>query len=155
MWEKNEMVLGRAYQPPQRRPMYHAGYHLETMTRKDDKRDQPSDRETTWTNTGATRYGRGLHAEAFAQPRDTTAAQWWWWWWCSLAFEISASLSFSSFNFHHRVRFFVSLGLITSLTHHLHYQHPMLFCNWLSPWSSQSLYLFLHSWRWVDALAVY
>ena len=30
-------------------------------TRKDDKGDQPSDGETTWTNTGATRYGRGHH----------------------------------------------------------------------------------------------
>ena len=35
--DKNEMVLGR----------------------KDDKGDQPSGGETTWTNTGATRYGRG------------------------------------------------------------------------------------------------
>ena len=44
---------------------------------------KPRDGETTWTNTGATRYGRGQHktwviwrrhAEAFAQPRDTTAA---------------------------------------------------------------------------------
>ena len=26
------------------------------MTRKDDKGDQPSGGETTWTNTGATRY---------------------------------------------------------------------------------------------------
>ena len=62
--EKNEMVLGRAYQPPQRRPMDHACYHLETikniMTRKDDKGDQPSGGATTWTNTGATRSGRGL-----------------------------------------------------------------------------------------------
>ena len=31
------------------------------MTRKDVKGDQPSGRETTWTNTGATRYGRGQH----------------------------------------------------------------------------------------------
>ena len=31
------------------------------MTRKDDKGDQPSGGETTWTNTGATRYGRGQH----------------------------------------------------------------------------------------------
>ena len=29
------------------------------MTRKDDKGDQSNDGETTWTNTGATRYGRG------------------------------------------------------------------------------------------------
>ena len=31
------------------------------MTRKDDKGDQPRGGETTWTNTGATRYGRGQH----------------------------------------------------------------------------------------------
>ena len=31
------------------------------MTRKDDKGDQPSGGETTWTNTGATRCGRGQH----------------------------------------------------------------------------------------------
>ena len=31
------------------------------MTRKDIKGDQPSGGETTWTNTGATRYGRGQH----------------------------------------------------------------------------------------------
>ena len=31
------------------------------MTRKDDKGHQPSGGETTWTNTGATRYGRGQH----------------------------------------------------------------------------------------------
>ena len=31
------------------------------MTRKYVKRDQPSGGETTWTNTGATRYGRGQH----------------------------------------------------------------------------------------------
>ena len=52
------------------------------MTRKDDKGDQPSCGETTWTNTGVTRYGRGQHktviwrrhSDAFTQPRDTTAA---------------------------------------------------------------------------------
>ena len=57
--------------------------------RKDDKRDQPSDGETTWTHTGATRSGTAQerltwrrHAEVFAQPRDTTADQlrWWWTW---------------------------------------------------------------------------
>ena len=31
------------------------------MTRKYVKGDQPSGGETTWTNTGATRYGRGQH----------------------------------------------------------------------------------------------
>ena len=34
------------------------GYY---MTRKYDKGDQPRGRETTLTNTGATRYGRGQH----------------------------------------------------------------------------------------------
>ena len=42
--EKNEMVLGRAYQPPQRRLMSPLGEH---MTRKDGKGDQPSGRETS------------------------------------------------------------------------------------------------------------
>ena len=31
------------------------------MTRKDVKGDQPCGGETTWTNIGATRYGRGQH----------------------------------------------------------------------------------------------
>ena len=31
------------------------------MPRKHDKGDQPSGGETTWTNTGATRYGREQH----------------------------------------------------------------------------------------------
>ena len=36
-------------------------YSRDHMTRKDVKGDQPSGGETTWTNTGATRYGRGQH----------------------------------------------------------------------------------------------
>ena len=60
------MVLGRAHQPPQRRPMDLACHHLETiMTRKDDKGDKPSSGETTWTNTGATRYGSGQDIKHF------------------------------------------------------------------------------------------
>ena len=59
--EKNEMVLGRAYQQPQGQPKDLAGHHLETIInydkKKDDKGGQPSGGETTWTNTGATRYG--------------------------------------------------------------------------------------------------
>ena len=53
-------------------------HHLETI---DDKGDQPSGGETTWTNTGATRSGSQRtaydwltwrrHAEAFAKPWDT------------------------------------------------------------------------------------
>ena len=31
------------------------------MTRKEDRGDQPIGRETTWTNTGATRSGKGQH----------------------------------------------------------------------------------------------
>ena len=52
------MVLGRAYQPLQIQHMDFACHH---MTGKYDKGDQPSGGETTWTNTGATRYGRGQH----------------------------------------------------------------------------------------------
>ena len=62
--EKNEVrLLGRAHQPPKRRPMDLAYHHLETiMTRKYEKRDQPCGGETTWTNTGATRSGRVLRS---------------------------------------------------------------------------------------------
>ena len=62
-YEKHEMVLGRAYQPPQRQAMDLACHHAlgDHMTGKDDKGDQPSGGETTWTNTGVTRYGRGQH----------------------------------------------------------------------------------------------
>ena len=79
---KKEMVLlGRAYQPPQRQPLDLACHHLETIIKKSQQgAEQPSGGETTWTNTGATRSGRGQHktwrrhAEAFAHPRDTTVA---------------------------------------------------------------------------------
>ena len=49
------MVLGRAYQPPQRRPMDLATWRIY------DKGGQPSGGETTWANTGATRSDRGQH----------------------------------------------------------------------------------------------
>ena len=39
-YKTNEMVLGRAYQPPQRRPMDLACYHLQTII--GDKGDQSS-----------------------------------------------------------------------------------------------------------------
>ena len=60
------MFLGRAYQPPQRRPMDLADRHLETdhTTRKDDKGDQPIGGEMSWTNAGSTRSGRGQHNKA-------------------------------------------------------------------------------------------
>ena len=75
-WEKNEVVLGRSHQPPQWTSRVIMWSH---KTRKDDKEDQPSGGETTWTNTGSTWSGRGhhnhtltrrWHAEAFAHPRE-------------------------------------------------------------------------------------
>ena len=54
--EKNEMVLSRAHQPPQRQPRVLP--HGDDTTRKDGKGDQPSGGETTWTNTGAIHSGR-------------------------------------------------------------------------------------------------
>ena len=50
-WEKNEVVLGRSHQPPQWTSRVIMWSH---KTRKDDKEDQPSGGETTWTNTGPT-----------------------------------------------------------------------------------------------------
>ena len=58
--EKNEVGLGRAHQPPQRRPM-DITCQCVTIWRKDDKGDQPCGGETTWKNTGATRYGSVQH----------------------------------------------------------------------------------------------
>ena len=51
--EKNEMVKGIAHQPPQRRLTDVACRHVETiqMPRKNEKGDQPSDGEATWTTT--------------------------------------------------------------------------------------------------------
>ena len=50
---KELVALVRARQPPQRRPMDLTCHHLgDHKTRKDDKGDQPSDEETTWTNIG-------------------------------------------------------------------------------------------------------
>ena len=39
------------------------------MTRKYDKGEQPSGGKTTWTNTGATRHGRGQHSAGPATPK--------------------------------------------------------------------------------------
>ena len=84
--EKNEMVLGRAYQPLQRQPMDLACHH--DMKRRQGR---PAKRwrddldkywsDTIWQRTAQDRLTRIQHAEAFAQPRDTTTAQWCWWWW--------------------------------------------------------------------------
>ena len=83
------MVLGRVYQPPQRRPMDLARHHLETIWQENTTR-RPAKRwrddldkycsDTIWQRTAQDRLTWRRHAEAFAQPRGTTAAQWWWWW---------------------------------------------------------------------------
>ena len=51
------------------------------MTRKDDKGDQPSGGETTWTNTGVTRYGRGQpktgsFGDDMLRPSPNHGTQW-------------------------------------------------------------------------------
>ena len=51
------------------------------MTGKDDKGDQPSGGETTWTNTGATRYGRGQRktgsfGDGMLRPSPNHRTQW-------------------------------------------------------------------------------
>ena len=51
------------------------------MTRKGDKGDQPSGGETTWTNTVATRYGRGQHktgsfGDDMLRPSPNHGTQW-------------------------------------------------------------------------------
>ncbi len=61
--EKNEMFPARAGQGTSTASKTTDGPRVspleDHMTRKDDKEDQPSGEETTWTNTGATRSGRG------------------------------------------------------------------------------------------------
>ena len=83
--KKNEMVLGRAYQPSQRRSTDLACHHLETIINYDKKRRQgrPAKRwrndldkywsDTIWQRKAQSRVIWRQHAEAFAQPRDTTA----------------------------------------------------------------------------------
>ena len=81
--EKNEMVLGRAYQPPQRQLMDLVCHHLETikiMTGKTTREtSQAVERrpgqilERHDIVEDSTRIWR-RHADAFAHPRDTTAA---------------------------------------------------------------------------------
>ena len=76
--KENEMVLGRAYQPPQRRPMDLACHHLKRRQGrpakrwKDDLHKYWSD--TIWQRKAQYRVIWRRHAEAFAQPWDTTAA---------------------------------------------------------------------------------
>ena len=51
---------------------------------------------------------------------------------CSLVFEMNASFSSSWFNFHHRVRLVLSLGLVLFLTAFISIiRNHMLCCNWL------------------------
>ena len=56
--EKNEMVMGRAYQPPQRRQMDFACHHLEAIWQEKTTRETS---QAVERRPGATRYGRGQH----------------------------------------------------------------------------------------------
>ena len=74
------MVLGRAYQPPKRRPMDLACHHYDKKIRqgrpakrwRDDLDKYWSD--TIWQRKAQYSVIWRRHADAFAQPRDTTAA---------------------------------------------------------------------------------
>ena len=55
----DEIVLGRGHQPPQREPTDLTGHHLETIRQENPDKGEPSGGETTWTNTGRIRSGRG------------------------------------------------------------------------------------------------
>ena len=66
--EKNEVVLGRTHQPPQRRPMGLACRHWETI------RQEKTTRETSQAVEG--RPGQILERHI---PRVNMAAQCWWW----------------------------------------------------------------------------
>ena len=60
--EKNEMVLARAYQPPQRQRVDLACHHLETIWQEKTTRETSQAVESRpGANAGATRYGRGQH----------------------------------------------------------------------------------------------
>ncbi len=82
--EKNEMVPGRAHQPPQRRQMDLVCRRLETIYDKKRRQGRLAKRwrddldkywsDTIWQRTAQDRVIWRRHAEAFAQPRDTTAA---------------------------------------------------------------------------------
>ena len=81
--KKNEMVLGRAYQPPQRRPMDLTCHHLQAIRQENTTREasQAVERRPAQIlerhdlpEDSTKREIRRRHAEAFAQTRDTTAA---------------------------------------------------------------------------------
>ena len=58
----SQSIILRRNGVPLKRVSIDVCHHLETiLTRKDDEGDQPSGGETTWTNTGAIRSGRGQH----------------------------------------------------------------------------------------------
>ena len=78
MSEKNYMVLAGISSASKTTDGPRVSLLGDHTTRKDDKGDQTSNRETIWINTGGSRSGRGehetrWHVEAFAQPRDATA----------------------------------------------------------------------------------
>ena len=80
---KMKMVLDRAYQPPQRWPMDLACHQWRQYDKK-RRQGRPAKRwrddldkywsETIWQRKAQYRVIWRRHAEAFAQPRDTTAA---------------------------------------------------------------------------------
>ena len=84
---------GRAHPPHQRRPMDLASCSTTGGTyNKKRRQGRPAKwwrddldkywRDMIWQKTAQDRLTWRRHAEAFAQQRDTTAAQWcWWWWW--------------------------------------------------------------------------
>ena len=57
---KNEVFLSKAHQPPQKTDGPRMSPRGDHATRNNDKGDQPSDGETSWTNTCPSRSGRGL-----------------------------------------------------------------------------------------------
>ena len=86
--EKNEVVLGREYQPPQRRPMDLVCHYAETVWHEKTRETsqmmerrpgqilerhelaEDSTREANWETACW-----GLHPTS-----NPMAAQWWWWW---------------------------------------------------------------------------
>ena len=78
------MVLDRAYQPPQTTA---DGPRVSPFGDKKRRQGRPAKRwrddldkywsNTIWQRTPHDRLTLRRHADAFAQPRDTTAAQWW------------------------------------------------------------------------------
>ena len=86
---KNEMVLGIS--TASKKIDVHRLSPLQRPHDKKRRQVRPAKRwiddldkfwsDTIWKRTAQNRLTWRRHAEAFAQPRHTTAAQWWWWWW--------------------------------------------------------------------------